>query len=63
MFQLYYDTRLERLADALAERLVQRDGEDLLRPDTILVPQPGLQRWLLQRLAQRHGVDAQPDPA
>ncbi len=58
MFHLHYDTDLARLADALAVRLAQRDPADLLVPQTVLVPQPGLQRWLVQRLAERHGVAA-----
>ncbi|HEX7340196.1 MAG TPA: exodeoxyribonuclease V subunit gamma [Rhodanobacteraceae bacterium] len=58
MFQLYYDTQLERLADQLAGLLAHVDAEHLLAPQTILVPQAGLQRWLVQRLAEKHGIAA-----
>src|SRR5690625_2360059 len=58
MFHLHYDTNLERLADRLAGLLARRDPADLLAPQTVLVPQAGLQRWLVQRLAERHGIAA-----
>ncbi|MBB6184003.1 exodeoxyribonuclease V subunit gamma [Oleiagrimonas soli] len=58
MFHLHYDTRLDDLADTLADLLARRDPAQLLQPQTVLVPQRGLQRWLVQRLAQRHGIAA-----
>ncbi|MDA3913828.1 exodeoxyribonuclease V subunit gamma [Oleiagrimonas sp.] len=58
MFHLHYDTNLDRLADTLAELLVRHDPQRILEPLTVLVPQAGLQRWLVQRLAERHGIAA-----
>lgn len=58
MFHLHYDTRLDALADSLASMLARPDPAQLLQPQTVLVPQPGLQRWLVQRLAERHGIAA-----
>ena len=58
MFQLHYDTRLDRLADTLADLLAQRDADDLLCPETVLVPQPGMERWLVQRMAECRGIAA-----
>lgn len=58
MFHLHYDTDLRRLADRLADLLAGRDATDLLRPQTVLVPQAGLQRWLVQWLAEKHGIAA-----
>lgn len=58
MFHLHYDTELARLADAMAALLARPDPEHLLQPQTVLVPQAGLQRWLVQRLAEKHGIAA-----
>ncbi|HET7662229.1 MAG TPA: exodeoxyribonuclease V subunit gamma [Rhodanobacteraceae bacterium] len=58
MFHLHYDTHPELLADRLAGLLARREAADLLRPQTVLVPQKGLERWLVQRLAERHGIAA-----
>ncbi len=58
MFHLHYDTSLKRLADRLADLLARQPADDLLRPQTVLVPQRGLQQWLVQHLAQRHGIAA-----
>lgn len=58
MFHLHYDTRLDRLAEHLSAQLADRRGGPLLAPDLVLVPQPGLQRWLVQRLAERYGIAA-----
>lgn len=58
MFHLHYDTNLNRLADRLADLLARRDPAHLLEPQTVLVPQKGLERWLVQRLAEQHGIAA-----
>jgi len=57
-FTLISSNRLDRLAALLSERLAQPADGNLLVPDTILIPQPTLRRWLQQTLAQRHGVAA-----
>ena len=58
MFQLYYDTRAEALAQTLARLLADSAGDDPLLPRTVLVPQLGLERWLTRTLAERHGIAA-----
>jgi exodeoxyribonuclease V gamma subunit len=58
MFQLHYNTDLDALADILADLLARRDPHNPLLPETVLVPQEGLQRWLVQRMAERHGIAA-----
>lgn len=60
-FTLVSGNRLDRLADFLAERLAQPPDADALTPDTVLVPQPTLRRWLQQHLALRHGIAANID--
>jgi exodeoxyribonuclease V gamma subunit len=60
-FTLVSGNRLDRLADFLAERLAQPIDADALTPDTVLVPQPTLRRWLQQRLAWSLGIAANID--
>ena len=63
-FQLISGNRLDTLAARLGARLARppagADPDDL-RPETVLVPQPALRHWLLQALAERHGVAANLD--
>ena len=61
MFQLYYDTRADALAETLARLLVETGGADPLQPRTVLVPQLGLENWLTRILAERHGIAANID--
>ena len=61
MFQLYYDTRVEALAETLARLLAQGGADNPLLPRTVLVPQLGLERWLTRTLAERHGIAANID--
>ncbi|HET8898055.1 MAG TPA: exodeoxyribonuclease V subunit gamma [Rhodanobacteraceae bacterium] len=58
MFTLHYDTRLEVLADRFADCLLERDPATLLQAETVLVPQAGLETWLKQHVAARHGIAA-----
>ena len=63
-FQLISGNRLDRLAARLGARLAQPSAgvdDDDLRPETVLVPQPALRHWLLQTLAEQHGVAANLD--
>ncbi len=63
-FQLISGNRLDALAARLGARLAQPPagmGDDDLRPETVLVPQPALRHWLLQTLAEQHGVAANLD--
>ncbi|HET8819513.1 MAG TPA: exodeoxyribonuclease V subunit gamma [Xanthomonadaceae bacterium] len=58
-FRLYQSNSLEVLAGLLADAL--RDpapGQSLLVPDTILIPQAAMRRWLQASLAQAHGIAA-----
>ena len=58
-FRLYRSNSLEVLAGVLADAL--RDpapGQPLLAPDTILIPQPAMRRWLQATLAAEYGIAA-----
>ncbi|HVT32716.1 MAG TPA: exodeoxyribonuclease V subunit gamma [Rhodanobacteraceae bacterium] len=58
-FRLYHGNALDVLAELLARELRQAPpGTTLLEPDTILIPQPSMRRWLQARLAERHGIAA-----
>ncbi len=60
-FRLISGNRLDRLAGLLGERLATPLDVDSLAPDVVLIPQPTLRHWLLQTLAERHGVAANLD--
>ena len=65
-FQLISGNRLDALAVRLGARLAQPPagmGDDDLRPETVLVPQPALRHWLLQTLAMVVAVVAVADKA
>jgi len=58
-FRLYHSNSLEVLAGLLSEALrTPAPGQSLLAPDTILVPQVAMRRWLQATLAERHGIAA-----
>lgn len=58
-FRLYHGNDLAVLAGILAHALAQpAPGQGLLAPDTILIPQPAMRRWLQKQLAQAHGIAA-----
>src|SRR3990167_365348 len=58
-FLLYHGNDLEMLARVLAAQLARPlPGRDLLAPDTILIPQPAMRRWLQKTLAETHGIAA-----
>ncbi|MET0224961.1 MAG: exodeoxyribonuclease V subunit gamma, partial [Dokdonella sp.] len=58
-FRLYSSNALDVLAALLAEELrVTPVGAGLLDPDTILIPQPSMRRWLQKTLAERYGIAA-----
>jgi exodeoxyribonuclease V gamma subunit len=58
-FRLYHGNDLEVLAGLLAAELARPcPGRPLLAPDTILIPQPAMRRWLQKTLAETHGVAA-----
>jgi exodeoxyribonuclease V gamma subunit len=58
-FRLYHGNDLELLAGLLAAELARPvAGRGLLAPDTVLVPQPAMRRWLQKALAQAHGIAA-----
>ncbi len=58
-FRLYHSNALDVLAGLLAEELrAPAPGQPLLAPDTILIPQVAMRRWLQATLAQRHGIAA-----
>ena len=58
-FRLYHGNDLEILAGVLARELAAPvAGQGLLEPDTILIPQPAMRRWLQKTLAETHGIAA-----
>jgi exodeoxyribonuclease V gamma subunit len=58
-FRLYHGNDLEVLAGLLAAELAKPcPGQALLAPDTILIPQAAMRRWLQKTLAETHGVAA-----
>ncbi|HEY6892697.1 MAG TPA: exodeoxyribonuclease V subunit gamma, partial [Rhodanobacteraceae bacterium] len=58
-FRLYHGNALDVLAELLARELKEvPPGTSLLEPDTILIPQPSMRRWLQATLAERHGIAA-----
>ncbi len=58
-FRLYHSNALDVLAGLLAETLRSPvPGQSLLVPDTILIPQAAMRRWLQATLATTHGVVA-----
>lgn len=58
-FRLYHGNALDVLAELLADALRSTaPGQSLLAPDTILIPQAAMRRWLQATLARRHGIAA-----
>ena len=58
-FRLYHGNALDVLAGLLAEALrTDVPGQSVLAPDTILIPQVAMRRWLQASLAARHGIAA-----
>ncbi|TAK38911.1 MAG: exodeoxyribonuclease V subunit gamma [Lysobacteraceae bacterium] len=58
-FRLYHSNSLEVLAGLLSDALrTPAPGQSLLAPDTILIPQVAMRRWLQATLAERHGIAA-----
>ncbi|MFC7301477.1 exodeoxyribonuclease V subunit gamma [Cognatiluteimonas weifangensis] len=58
-FRLYHSNALDVLAGLLAETLrTPVPGRPLLAPDTIVIPQAAMRRWLQATLAARHGIAA-----
>src|SRR4249919_2648210 len=58
-FRLYHGNDLEVLAGLLAAELARPvPGRALLAPDTVLIPQPAMRRWLQKTLAEAHGIAA-----
>lgn len=58
-FRLYPSNALELLAALLADELRRPvPGQGLLAPDTVLIPQVAMRRWLQATLAARYGIAA-----
>ncbi len=61
-FRLYHSNALDVLAELLADELRKpAPGQSLLAPDTVLIPQVAMRRWLQAALAAKHGVAANLD--
>ncbi|MET0327297.1 MAG: exodeoxyribonuclease V subunit gamma [Luteimonas sp.] len=58
-FRIYPSNALELLAGLLAHELRQPvPGQSILVPETVLIPQVAMRRWLQATLAAEHGVAA-----
>ncbi len=58
-FRLHHGNDLDVLAGILAAELAKPPpGGALLAPDTVLIPQPAMRRWLQKTLAENHGIAA-----
>jgi exodeoxyribonuclease V gamma subunit len=58
-FRLYHSNDLSLLAGVLSNTLqTDVDPESILIPETILIPQPAMKRWLQMVLAEHHGIAA-----
>jgi exodeoxyribonuclease V gamma subunit len=58
-FRLYPSNNLELLAALLADELRKPvEGQPLLAPDTVLIPQVAMRRWLQATLATKYGIAA-----
>lgn len=60
MFHIHHSNRCERLLDTLA-KLCSATSADPFIPETIVVQNPGMARWLALGLAERNGVAAHLD--
>ncbi len=58
MFYLFHHHDMQRLAELLAELRARNTAVSPLKPDTIVVPNHGLARWLRMQLAESEGVAA-----
>lgn len=58
-FRLYHSNALDVLAGLLADTLREPvPGQSPLAPDTVLIPQVAMRRWLQATLADAHGIAA-----
>lgn len=58
-FRLYHGNDLSLLAGILSDILQKDfDPEDMLVPETILIPQPAMKRWLQLVMAEQYGIAA-----
>jgi len=57
MFFLYHGNRLEDLLDRLVELSLDPPA-DPLQPETVVVQNPGMARWVMQQIALRTGIGA-----
>lgn len=57
-FFLHHGNDLPLLAQVLGQRVADSNKLDWFQPDTILIPQPSMQRWLQNSLADQFGIAA-----
>ncbi len=60
MLHLHHSNRLEGLVDELTALLAVPSGS-VLEPETVVVQNQGMERWLMQQLAQGQGIAANID--
>ncbi|MDT0634893.1 exodeoxyribonuclease V subunit gamma [Spectribacter hydrogenoxidans] len=58
MFYLYHHWDLERLAELLSVLRARHAPDHVLQPDTVIVPNRGVGRWLQMQLAESDGLAA-----
>ncbi len=57
-FTLHHSNQLPLLANALGHCLARTSSAGILQPDTVLIPQPSMRRWLQNSLAEQFGIAA-----
>ncbi len=57
-FTLHHSNQLPLLVKALGMCLAQPSSAGILEPDTVLIPQPSMRRWLQNSLAEQFGIAA-----
>lgn len=60
-FFLHHGNRLDELVTRLGQQLSQRTALDWFAPETVLIPQPSMRRWVQNALAETLGIAANID--
>jgi len=60
-FFLHHGNRLDELVSRLGQQLHRSGGLDWFSPETVLIPQPSMRRWVQNALAETFGIAANID--
>ncbi len=60
-FFLHHGNRLDELVTRLGQQLNRNAGSDWFLPETVLIPQPSMRRWVQNTLAETFGIAANID--